>query len=192
MTVSEYYKILGIYSGASIEEIKCAYRIKARMYHPDINRSPDAKDKFIMVTEAYDFLISNHGKLSQDEIAYREAMEEWRKYRQERSRRRATAYARSSYARFRKSKFYRATKILDKTSIIINLSVSVIVIIYTIAGYFYRLKHPLPDYENPSVMVFIMLLAMGVVFFVFSMAYLKAYIENSRKCKDRPENKSDI
>ncbi len=47
MTSSEYYQILGLSSGASIDEIKRAYRQKARMYHPDINHSPEAKDIFI-------------------------------------------------------------------------------------------------------------------------------------------------
>jgi len=60
MILSEYYNILGLPANSSIEEIKKAYRKKARLYHPDINHQPDAIDKFIRITEAYDFLISNH------------------------------------------------------------------------------------------------------------------------------------
>ncbi|HOO98863.1 MAG TPA: DnaJ domain-containing protein [Bacteroidales bacterium] len=185
MTISEYYRILGINSGASVDQIKKAYRCKARMYHPDINKLPGAMEKFILVTEAYEFLITNHEKLNNDEASFREAMDEWQKYRQEKSRRRANAYARSSYARFRKSKFYRATRILDLTSILISLIISVVVIVYTIIGYIYRLRHPLPEIENPSVMVFLMLLSIGIIFFAISMVYLKAYIENSRKNKKK-------
>ncbi|MBN1107569.1 MAG: DnaJ domain-containing protein [Bacteroidales bacterium] len=185
MTISEYYRILGIDSGASIDQIKKAYRCKARLYHPDINKSPGAIEKFILATEAYEFLISNHEKIYNNETAFREAMEEWQKYRQEKARRRANAYARSSYARFRKSKFYRATRILDLTSIVISLVISVIVIIYTITGYIYRLRHPLPEIENPSVMVFLMLLTLGVIFFAISMVYMKSYIENSKKNKKK-------
>lgn len=37
-------------------KIKLAYRKKAKIYHPDINKSPDATRKFQMVNEAYEFL----------------------------------------------------------------------------------------------------------------------------------------
>ncbi len=62
MTLTDYYRILDIPVDSSIEEIKKAYRVKARAYHPDINHSPDAKDMFIEATEAYEFLIANHEK----------------------------------------------------------------------------------------------------------------------------------
>ncbi|MCX6334651.1 MAG: DnaJ domain-containing protein [Bacteroidia bacterium] len=181
MTFSEYYQILGLPDKASIDDIKKAYRQKARLYHPDINHSPEAKDLFILATEAYDFLIANHSLASDDNAAYHQAMEDWRKYRQDRSHQRATVYARASYVRFKKTKFYKTTRILDGTSIIISLIVSVLVIFYTITGYIYRLKHPLEDVENPSVVAFILLLTIGMLFFVISLIYLKAYIETSKK-----------
>lgn len=78
MTITDYYKILDLPANASIDEIKRAYRKKARLYHPDINPSPEAKDQFIGITEAYDFLISNHDKIKTDEQAYHQAMEDWR------------------------------------------------------------------------------------------------------------------
>ena len=56
MTLTDYYEILGLPINSSIEEIKKAYRKKARLYHPDINPAPDAKDHFISITEAYEFL----------------------------------------------------------------------------------------------------------------------------------------
>lgn len=181
MTLADYYHILGIPANSSVDEIKKAYRKKARQYHPDINPSPDAKDMFILATEAYEFLIANFDKVTTDDEAYRQAMEDWRKYRQDRSHQRATVYARASYVRFKKTKFYKTTRILDGTSIIISLIVSVLVIFYTITGYIYRLKHPLEDVENPSVVAFILLLTIGMLFFVISLIYLKAYIETSKK-----------
>jgi hypothetical protein len=108
-------------------------------------------------------------------------MEDWRKYRQDRSRQRARAYSQTSYIRFKKTEFYKTTRIFDGTTIIFSLIISIMVIVYTIIGYFYRLAHPIPGLEKPSVFAFIMLLVLGMVFFVLSMIYLKAYIETSKK-----------
>jgi len=185
MTITDYYKILGLQANSSIDEIKKAYRKKARLCHPDINPAPDAKDQFICITEAYDFLISNHEKIKTDEQAYQEAMEDWRKYRQDRSRKRATVYARTSYVTFKKTKFYKTTRIFDGTSIIFSFVVSIMVLAYTIYGYSFRLKHPIPGMEKPSVFAFIMLLMLGMLFFVVSLIYLKAYQETSRKQKNK-------
>jgi formate hydrogenlyase subunit 3/multisubunit Na+/H+ antiporter MnhD subunit len=108
-------------------------------------------------------------------------MEDWRKYRQYRSRKRASAYARTSYGAFKNTRFYKTTRIFDGTTIIFSFVISIIVLISTIYGYFYRLKHPIPGLEKPSVFAFIMLLLLGMIFFVVSFIYLKAYQETSKK-----------
>ena len=185
MTLTDYYEILGLPVNSTIEEIKKAYRKKARLYHPDINPAPDAKDHFISITEAYEFLIANHEKIKSDDQAYHQAMEDWRKYRQDRSRKRATVYARTSYGTFKNTRFYKTTRIFDGTTIIFSFVISIMVLIYTIYGYIFRLNHPLPGLEKPSVFVFIMLLVLGMIFFVVSFIYLKAYQETSRKQKKK-------
>src|SRR5450759_179810 len=181
MTLTDYYEILGLPSDSSVEEIKRAYRIKARLYHPDINPAPDAKDNFIRITEAYEFLIANHDKIKTDDQAFQQAMEDWRKYRQDRSRKRATMYARTSYGTFKNTKFYKTTRIFDGTTIIFSFIVSIMVLIYTIYGYIYRQNHPIPGLEKQSVFAFIMLLLLGMIFFVVSFIYFKAYQEISKK-----------
>jgi DnaJ-class molecular chaperone len=183
MTLKDYYEILGLPVNSSVEEIKKAYRKKARLYHPDINPAPDAKDMFINVTEAYEFLISNQQNHLSDEEEYNNAMEDWRKYRQDRSRKRATVYARTSYNTFKNTKFYKTTRIFDGTAIIISLITSIFIIIYTIYGYIFRLKNPTPGVEGPSVIALIMLLLMGLTFLVGSLIFLKAYQESSKKQK---------
>jgi hypothetical protein len=185
MTLTGYYEILGLPVNSSVEEIKKAYRKKARLYHPDINPSPNAKDLFISITEAYEFLIANHEKIKSDDQAYHQAMEDWRRYRQDRSRKRATAYARTSYGTFKNTSFYKTTMIFDGTTIIFSFVISIMVLTYTVFGYIYRLRHPVPDLEKPSVFVFIMLLLMGMIFFVVSFIYLKAYQETSKKRKKK-------
>ncbi len=187
MTLTDYYEILGLSASSTIDEIKKAYRSKARLYHPDINPAPEAKDRFISITEAYEFLIANHEKINSDDLAYQKAMEEWRKYRQDRSRKKATIYAKASYITFKKTKFYKTTRIFDRTSIIFSFVVSIMVLVYTIYGYIYRLRNPIPGLDKPSVAAFIMLLMLGMIFFVVSFIYLRAYQLTSKKRKKKPK-----
>lgn len=51
------YRILGISSDASEDEIKAAYRRMAKKYHPDINHAPDAEAKMKEVNDAYSQLM---------------------------------------------------------------------------------------------------------------------------------------
>jgi hypothetical protein len=188
-TISEYYKILGLPADSSVDEIKKAYRKKARLYHPDVNHSPDAKDIFIRVTEAYEFLLQYHEKLRNGDEEYKRVMEEWKRYRQNRVRMRAKFYAGTSYGTFKNTRFYRSTKIFDRTTIIFSLAISIIVLIYTVFGYIFRLRHPIPGLDKPSILSFIMLLLLSLVFLGVSFIYLKAYLETYSR-KKKPGKKS--
>jgi hypothetical protein len=187
MTLTDYYKILDLSANSSVEEIKKAYRKKAHLCHPDINPSPDAKDMFISITEAYEFLISNHEKINYDDQAYRKAMEDWRKYRQDRSRKRAKVYARTSYGTFKNTRFYKTTRIFDGTTIIFSFVISILVLVCTVYGYTYRLRNPVPGLGKPSFFAFIMILCLGMIFFIVSFIYLKAYQETSKKQKKKSD-----
>jgi hypothetical protein len=61
MQPNSYYQILDVHENASDDEIRKAYRTKAKLFHPDVNRSPDAHSKFVLITNAYEILI-NKGK----------------------------------------------------------------------------------------------------------------------------------
>lgn len=53
---SDFYEILGVPRTASQDDIQRAYRKLAREYHPDVNKAPDAEDRFKEASEAYSVL----------------------------------------------------------------------------------------------------------------------------------------
>jgi hypothetical protein len=181
MTVADYFEVLGIASTSSLDEIKKAYRKKAREFHPDINHESGAKDIFISVTEAYEFLMTYRQKLLTDQEAYDKAMDDWRKYRQDRSRYRAHVYARAPYSKFKDTNFYKTTRIFDGTTIIFSMVISIMVLVNTIFGYIYRIHHPLPGIKKPTVTMLIILTIFGMFLFVVSFIYLKVYFQTKSK-----------
>jgi curved DNA-binding protein len=52
----DYYETLGVPRDASEEDIRKAYRKLARQYHPDVNKEPEAEDRFKEISEAYEVL----------------------------------------------------------------------------------------------------------------------------------------
>ena len=52
----DFYKTLNVAKGASQDEIKKAYFKLAKEYHPDVNKAPEAKEKFATINEAYETL----------------------------------------------------------------------------------------------------------------------------------------
>jgi molecular chaperone DnaJ len=53
---SDYYSRLGVQKNADEKDIKNAYRKSARQWHPDVNPSEEAKEKFQSISEAYSVL----------------------------------------------------------------------------------------------------------------------------------------
>lgn len=66
MPKRDYYEVLNISRDASKDELKRAYRELAKKYHPDLNKSPDAADKFKEVSEAYAVLSDEEKRAQYD------------------------------------------------------------------------------------------------------------------------------
>lgn len=56
MKYKDYYEILGVSRDADQAAIKSAYRKLARKYHPDVNKTKEAEEKFKDINEAYEVL----------------------------------------------------------------------------------------------------------------------------------------
>ncbi len=71
MAKRDYYDLLGLKKGASPEEIKKAYRQKAKELHPDRNSdNPNAEEQFKEVNEAYDVLKDADRKAAYDRFGH--------------------------------------------------------------------------------------------------------------------------
>jgi curved DNA-binding protein len=62
------YDTLGVSENATESEIKKAYRKLARQYHPDVNKSPEAEEKFKEINAAYEVLSDKEKKAQYDQF----------------------------------------------------------------------------------------------------------------------------
>jgi len=94
LSVEKYLKVLGLSSQATDRDIKKAYWSLSKKYHPDINKSSDAKEKFLEINEAYHYLVES--PIKEKEWIIGDNLEEerrnkarayaWRKYQAEQKR----------------------------------------------------------------------------------------------------------
>ena len=64
----DFYKVLGVSKDSTDAEITKAYRKLARKYHPDLNKTKEAEEKFKDISEAYDVLSNKENRQKYDAI----------------------------------------------------------------------------------------------------------------------------
>ena len=115
--LNKYYEILGISSNATLSEIKRAFRNRAKELHPDVNKSPNAHEQFILLLEAYDYLINlKTGKVytrnTTEDGAYT-SYKRWQDSEAARARHRAEYFSKIKYEEFEKSSYFKTVTSLS-------------------------------------------------------------------------------
>lgn len=64
--MTDFYDILEVSKDATKDEIKSAFRKKARALHPDVNKAPDAEEKFKELGKAYETLMDDNKRATYD------------------------------------------------------------------------------------------------------------------------------
>lgn len=188
MNLWDYYRILGIKQNASDDEIRKAYRKKAMEYHPDRNSSPDSQEMFIRINEAYEHLMAHPYRRNITEEEVSRNYQAWIDYRREEARKRAEAYARASYAEFRKSPIYKSTTVIDGTMVFLGLALATMVIFTSVYGYIYRMRIADTPKEEPSLTLAAVSLIIGISYMTISVIYLSAWIAQRKKKRKRSED----
>ena len=86
--MTDHYSALGISSGATLAEVKKAFRQQASLHHPDRNSDADAPQRFRAVQQAYDVLADADKRQAYDDNRRRNLLDSpidtardiWQKY----------------------------------------------------------------------------------------------------------------
>lgn len=114
-----YFEILGLKKGATEKEVRRAYRTRAKLLHPDVNKSTDAHAKFLLLSKAYNILLAYlkgenipHNLHSNKENYYTQHYDDWIREKRERQEQeqkiKAEAFEQKRQA-FRTNKLYYPT-----------------------------------------------------------------------------------
>lgn len=109
--LDKYYEILGVSREATLSEIKHAFRVRAKELHPDVNKSPNANEQFILLLEAYEYLINQrtgkvYTKNTTEDRTYT-SYQRWQDSEAARARHRAEYFSRVRYEEFTKSNYFK-------------------------------------------------------------------------------------
>lgn len=111
--IEKYLEILGVAADASEDELKKAYRDKAKLYHPDVSKLENAHEKFVLLSEAYEFL-TNRLKNPHYGQKDHKSNHEWSENARKNARENARKAAQMKYHEFINSPYYKSMTEVSK------------------------------------------------------------------------------
>ena len=173
----DYHKILGIPKGASEQEIKKAYRKKAKLYHPDRNNHHLAAEAFILVNEAYEMLLNPVSvKKNQVDEAKRRRYYGTSKAgagdfesRREEARKRAQENAKRSYEEFTRSPLYKTAMVIDQFFNYMVIALGILIICSPIISLQYIPEEDLEEYPYWTL-IFPIAIGFGFIYGIYYYA----------------------
>lgn len=178
----DYFKVLGLSDSASREDVKRAYRDRAKEWHPDRNHAANAGAAFILINEAYEYLIDDDRRASHrilKERAHDDALlkareqryREWVEKSRQQARERAADHARTSFDTFIDSKYFRAASTVNRATDYLFLGLAVIIFCVP----FIVMLNPsdeVVEYNETTVISMGLTVFIGALFVVFIWRYL--------------------
>jgi len=140
--IEQYFSLLGIPKTASLDELKKAFRNKAKKIHPDKNPSLTAHSDFLELNEAFDFLASflkENKQFGSDESTIVNSYDNWEKTVKENVRKKVKEQARMSFQAYMNSEHFRSDTLIESffTHLIFLFTVFNLFILPIVLGYHY-------------------------------------------------------
>ncbi len=182
----EYYRILDVTPDHTMDEVKKAFRAKAKKYHPDINRQPGSHDQFIRITEAYEFIIRQlkmearsrvYDTNAQQSNYHHNFMREWMQQERERIRKQAAREAKMNYEKYMNSRAFKTTNTLNSIVDYFALFFGLLIILGAIYGV--RQLRETEDLNFNRILMAICLFIVGLIIFVFTFSHI--FLDKEKK-----------
>lgn len=179
----DYFKVLGLQETAGKMEVKRAYRELAKQWHPDRNQSEQAAAAFILINEAYEFLIDDqrraghrlHRGRQKSEVVQRQRearYQEWVERNRRAARERATRHARQSYDAFTKTKYYRTARAINSVYNYLFFALAAIIAIVPFQVLLFAKEEERKLYDETTFISMGLTVSMGLLFTYFIWKFM--------------------
>lgn len=170
----QYINILEISPGSGVLEIKKAFRKKAKKFHPDLNKNSGAQENFILINEAYEFLMKHYNQPGfKSKKTTEERHRDWVEKEKAKSRKYAAHQAQKRFEKYKNSKLYKTANVLYYIYDYYALVIGLFIIFATILG-----LHLQKDFEEgytlSSVITGVLLIFIGGLFVYFSIMSIQS------------------
>lgn len=160
-----HYRILDLPPGASVSDVKKAYRKKALQYHPDRNNSAGARLKFQEISEAYNQLLVPP-KVREPKISPEEMAEQLARRLKDQKRERMKAYMKKrrekEHEALINSRMYKIAVRFQRMVAYMTLGVALSMIIIPLVTLL--MEYGAPDFKMKRGIFLMMVTSVGPLF----------------------------